>query len=166
MRNSDVQDLYLQYGQELQGYLTRRLSCVETAADLTQEAFVRLIGADPSRAVESPRAYLYRIASNLVTDHYRDQKKRPQPVTADRSDAVADRRPGQERTLLAKDQVGHLERAIEGLPRRQREVLLLHKFEGMSYGEIALRLGISKNTVMVHMMRALAHCRDSLSDIA
>ena len=57
-----------------------------------------------------------------------------------------------------------LERAIDDLPRRQREVILLHKFEGLSYSAIAERLGISKNTVMVHMMRALAHCRDRLAD--
>ena len=163
MRNDDVQDLYLQYGQELQGYLVRRLSCAETAADLTQEAFVRLIRAEPTNALDNPRAYLYRIASNLVTDHYREEGKRPQRVVAEQPTAIADVAPGQERALLAKDQVSHLERAIEALPRRQREVLLLHKFEGMSYGEIAERLGITKNTVMVHMMRALAHCRNSLS---
>ncbi len=162
VRNDDVQNLYLQYGQELQGYLVRRLSCAETAADLTQEAFMRLIRTGPGSALDNPRAYLYRIASNLVTDHYREEGKRPQSAVLQPT-VIADVTPGQERALLAKDQVTHLERAIEALPPRQRQVLLLHKFEGMSYGEIAERLGISKNTVMVHMMRALAQCRDSLS---
>lgn len=163
MRNDDVRTLYLQYGQELQGYLVRRLSCAETAADLTQEAFARLIRTNPGSALDNPRAYLYRIASNLVTDHYREEGRRPQPAVLQQPTVIADATPGQERALLAKDQITHLERTIEALPRRQREVLLLHKFEGMSYGEIAERLGISKNTVMVHMMRALAQCRDSLS---
>ena len=163
MRSGDVQELYRQYGQELNGYLFRRLECAETAADLTQEAFVRLLRAGPASLVENPRAYLYRIASNLLTDHYRDQTRQPRTTAEDLSAAVVDGTPGQERALLAKDQVGHLERAIEELPPRQREVLLLHKFEGLSYGEIADRLGISKNTVMVHMMRALAYCRDHLA---
>ena len=163
MRSSDVQDLYRQYGQELQGYLSRRLKCAETAADLTQEAFVRLIRGGPQGLVDNPRAYLYRIASNLLTDHYRDQTRRPRASAEPLSIAVVDGTPGQERALLAKDRVGHLEQAIGELPPRQREVLLLHKLEGLSYGEIADRLGISKNTVMVHMMRALAYCRDHLS---
>ena len=66
--------------------------------------------------------------------------------------------------MLARDEVRRLEAAIDSLPPRQRQVLLLHKFEGLSYAEIAERLGISKNTVMVHMMWALARCRDSLAE--
>ncbi len=71
--------------------------------------------------------------------------------------------PSPERTLLAKDEVRRLEQAIRDLPARQREVLLLHKIRGFSYAEIAEELGISKNTVMVHMGRALANCRDRLA---
>jgi DNA-directed RNA polymerase specialized sigma24 family protein len=41
-------------------------------------------------------------------------------------------------------------------------VFLLHKFEGLSHADIATRLGISKNMVEKHIIKALAHCRDRL----
>lgn len=53
---------------------------------------------------------------------------------------------------------------MEQLPPRPREVLFLHRFEGLSYAEISARLGISRNTVMVHMVKALGLLRRQLHD--
>ncbi len=164
MRQSDVKRFYFEHGEELQRYLTRRLNCAQTAADLKQEAFIRLMNGQPAEALENPRAYLYRIASNLVADHFRGVKFEPRIVASGFRDTVPDERPGPERAILAQDEVRSLKLAINDLPPRQREILMLHKFEGLSYGAIAERLNISKNTVMVHMMRALARCRDRLSE--
>ena len=74
MRHSDVRRFYSEHGEELQRYLTRRLNCAQTAADLTQDVFVRLMRSEAADAVENPRAYLYRIASNLLADHFRDAR--------------------------------------------------------------------------------------------
>ncbi len=163
MRHSDVRRFYSEHGEELRRYLTRRLNCAQTAADLTQEVFVRLLRSEPPGTVENPRAYLYRIASNLLADHFRGMKRRADLADTSLWDAIPDEAPSPEWALLTRDELRRLERAIEELPPRQRDVMLLHKFDGLSYGAIAERLGISKNTVMVHMMRALAHCRDRLS---
>lgn len=164
MQHSDVRRFYSAHGEELERYLNRRLNCAQTAADLTQEVFVRLMRSESASAVENPRAYLYRIASNLVVDHFRSVKQQPGLMGTAHWETVPDDAPSPEKTLLTRDELRRLERAIAELPPRQRDVMLLQKFEGLSYGAIAERLGISKNTVMVHMMRALAHCRDRLSD--
>ena len=164
MRHSDVRRFYFEHGEELRRYLTRRLNCAQTAADLTQEVFVRLMRSEAAGALENPRAYLYRIASNLLADHFRGAKLQPKVTGAALWETVPDEAPSPERALLTRDELRRLEGAIDELPPRQREILLLHKFEGLSYGAIAERLGISKNTVMVHMMRALARCRDRLSE--
>ena len=164
MRHGDVRRFYSEHGKELQRYLTRRLNCAQTAADLTQEAFVRLMRVDAATAMENPRAYLYRIASNLLADHFRRAQRQPSVMGTSLWETVPDKAPSPETTLLTQDELRRLERAIDELPPRQRDVLLLHKFDGMSYQAIAGRLGISKNTVMVHMMRALAHCRGRLSE--
>ena len=164
MRHSDVRRFYSEHGEELRLYLARRLDCAQTAADLTQEVFVRLMRSDATVAVENPRAYLYRIASNLLADHFRGAKRQPTVVGTPLWETVADKAPGPESALLTRDDLRRLERAIDELPPRQRDVLLLHKFDGHSYQAIAEQLGIAKNTVMVHMMRALAHCRDRLSE--
>ena len=164
MRQDEVGTLYLEHGQELRRFLTRRLACADTASELTQEAFGRLLRRRRAGPLKNPRAYLFRIAANLVTDHLRRRARSPLTVEADRLERLTDREPGQERVLLAKDDVRRLERAIAELSPRRREVLRLHKFEGLSYEEIAGRLGIAKNTVMVHMMKALAHCRARLAE--
>ena len=164
MGHSDVRRLYSEHGEELRRYLTRKLNCAQTAADLTQEVFVRLMRSEAAGVMENPRADLYRIASNLLADHFRGMRRQPEAPGAPLSETVPDRAPSPEKALLTRDELHRLERAIDDLPRRQREVILLHKFEGLSYSAIAERLGISKNTVMVHMMRALAHCRDRLAD--
>jgi len=52
--------------------------------------------------------------------------------------------------------------AVEALPPRTREVFRLHKYEGLSYSDIAEQLGIAKNTVMVHMVKALGLCREAM----
>ncbi len=164
MRRDDVRQFYFEHGEELQRYLTRRLNCAHTAADLTQETFVRLMNGRRTETLENPRAYLYRIASNLVADHFRGMKLAPRPAAPAIRESVPDDAPGPESTLLARDEVRRLEKAIDDLPPRQRQILLLHKFDGLSYGAVAERLGISKNTVMVHMMRALARCRERLAE--
>lgn len=160
----EVRMLYRRHGREIRLYLARRLNCAETAADLAQETFVRLMRSRVSAPIQDPRAYLYRIAANLVTDHVRGERQGPSLQPDTHLAWLPDAGPGPERTLLGRDAVRRLERAVDDLPPRRREIFRLHKFEGLSYGEIADRLGIAKNTVMVQMMKALAHCRDRLAE--
>ena len=164
VRSEEVKHFYIQYGAEVQRYLTRQVKCGFTAADLTQEVFLRLVRSGNSMELSNPRAYIYRIASNILTDHIRGAARKHSASHEPISDTVAEEAPGPEDRLLSRDELMRLERAIADLPQRQREVMTLHKFDGLSYRDIADRLGISKNTVMVHMMRALAHCRDRLAD--
>ena len=161
---SDVQALYRLHASEIKTYLRRRVRCAETAAELTQETFVRFMRSAARTPIESPRAYLYRIAANLLTDHSRKKSVRLEVVSEDAVDQVADSHPGAEQTVLAKEELRRLQQAVDVLPPRRQEIFILHKYEGLSYSEIAERLGISKNTVMVQMMKALSFCRDHLAD--
>lgn len=164
MGQANVQAIYLQHSQEIERFLLRRLACPETAADLTQETFARLLRAGATEQIENVRAYLFRIATNLALDHLRRGRHMVPAPEGDALERLADSRPGQEQHLLSREALDRLQRAVDILPIRQREVFRLHKFDGCSYQEIAARLGISKNTVMVHMVRALARCRAALDE--
>lgn len=158
-----LEDLFRRYGASLQRFLTRRGARPDVAADLTQEAFLRLLQAGPPDGIRSQEAYLFRIATNLAVDrHRRDGDGAIRPLAEDEHGALADPAPAAEAALLSREALAVLRQAIADLPPRGREVFLLHKFEGLSYGEIACRLGIAKNTVMVHMARSLAHCKRRL----
>jgi len=162
--NKALDRRYRDWREELERFLTRRLSSPDLAAELAQEAFVRLMRVDPPSLVRDPRAWLFRTASNLAIDHHRSAARAPfQAVDDAVRENVADPTPTQEMAALSREELEVVRKAIEDLPPRGREVFKLSRFEGLSYSEIAERLGISRNTVVVHMVRSLAHCKQRLN---
>jgi len=101
-------------------------------------------------------AYLFRVARNLVIDHRRRQSASIE-VKIDDSElqAIADPQPNAESQLVTRDELRRMDRIVAAMPARPREVFRLSRIEGLSFAEIARRLGISRQTVHEHMMRAL-----------
>lgn len=159
-----IQSYYRAWHAELERFLIRRLPSREVAEDLMQEAFIRLTRAQGPPPIRDPKAWLFRAARNLVVDHYRASARAP--LAEQLSDATfhtADPAPTAEAVLLSREELDVVLLAIEDLPPRGREVFRLSRHDGLGYGEIAERLGISRNTVMVHMTRGLAHCKQRLN---
>ena len=67
--------------------------------------------------------------------------------------------------FAANETAAAIQRAVETLPRRQREVLLLRWQRQASYDEIAQTLGISPKTVAIHVGRAIQHLREMLAQV-
>jgi RNA polymerase sigma factor (sigma-70 family) len=155
--------LFQQHMPDLQRFLTRRVGNTEAAADLVQETFLRLLQFEPARLVGNPRALLFTVASHLAIDHLRRDAHQI-PANTQRADAVEqpDPRPSIEHMALSREQIALLKRAIAELPPRCREVFILHKFKHLSYSDIASKLGISRSTVVKHMIKALEHCKRCL----
>jgi RNA polymerase sigma-70 factor (ECF subfamily) len=150
-----------QYHVDLQRFLTRRLRSAQQAQDLAQEAYLRLLRVERIELIRKPKAYLYRIAVNLISEfRLREQRE---PVTFDSdaldqaaltaSDAPADEQG--ERT--ANEQ--QIETLLEQLPPLYRAIFVLRKRDGLSYQEIAQQLEISAHTVKKYLARAVALCR-------
>ncbi|MNL68404.1 putative RNA polymerase sigma factor FecI [compost metagenome] len=70
-----------------------------------------------------------------------------------------------DRVIDYRQRLAALERVIADLPSRQREVFLMHKFDGLSHSEIAAELGITRSAVEKLIMKALAACRDRLDGL-
>ena len=101
------------------------------------------------------------LALNLLLDRLRADGRRDKRFVA--SELGEDRdsgEPSAEDVLAQRQRVRLLAEVIDELPPRQREVFLMHKFDGLSHAEIAEKLGISRSMVEKHVMRALAFCRD------
>ena len=153
------------YWDELAGFLGRRLGDPAIAADLTQETYLRAEAVPANIAIIYPRAWLFATARNLLVDHARRRRVRGFGLgAADDLTELPDEQPRIDAVLLAREELDVLARAVDALPPRTREVFCLHRFDGKSYAEIAQELGIAKNTVMVHMMKALRLCRDALRE--
>lgn len=151
------------YHRELLNFLTRQVSDRDTAADLAQESYVRVLTAQSSgQAVLDMRALLYRVARNLVIDQHRRAEVR----WHDAIDMLPeDQHPAaplhlQPEELLASRQVIHAYvSTIEGLPPRCREAFVLYVFDECGQGQIAQRMGITVSMVEKHVVRGMVACR-------
>jgi RNA polymerase sigma-70 factor (ECF subfamily) len=133
----------------------RRRFGPELAEDLAQETFARTLNA--SDAIRSPRAFLLRVALNTARNQLRDAAARPQlaPEGPESDRAAA---PAEQPDLLL------LKETILALPPKLRDVFLLSRFGGLTYGEISVRLGIPLKTVEWRMSKAIRLCVARMRD--
>jgi RNA polymerase sigma-70 factor (ECF subfamily) len=129
----------------------------DAAEDLSQEAFTRLQSA--GRGIVHPRALLLTIATNAARQLFR--KNQVRSPDSDMSDELFD-----DTSWQAEDQESELllKQLIRALPPPLQDVFVLSRFEGLTYPEIAQRLGISTKTVEWRMAKALAICAARLRD--
>lgn len=129
---------------ELTGFLVSRVHCPEAAADIIQDAFLRLTQFESASRIDNPKAFLYKVVGNLAIDHQR-KAQREQSRHADKEalEDQADAAPDLERHVYSRQQLAHLRMAIAELPPRCREVFILHKFRHYSYSQIMSELGIA-----------------------
>lgn len=158
-----ITSLFHQYREELTRRLIGMVKSRETAADLVQDTYVRLLRLGNRQTVEQPRALLHRIAANLAIDHLRKEKHLVHAADSlDAAMAVPCQTPSPERALLGKQRFRIVLHAIERLPSRTREAFLLCRVYGYSYQEIATRMNISESAVEKLLMRALDRSYEAL----
>lgn len=165
MTGKTLKGLFLAHRRELQAYLTHKLKDAETAADLTQEAFLRFAEQNSASGVNVAhgRSYLYRTAHNLAIDHVRQKARQKTDASAhDEMAAIADDKPTQEEQTDARQKLELLQAAVVELPERTRQIFVLNRIEGLSYTETAERLGISESSVQKHLAKALLHVTQRL----
>lgn len=161
VHRSRIAELYRSHFDDLVGFLTRRVASRELAADLVQELFLRLLSRDGSvAAIRHDRGFLFRSARHLAvevrrTPRWRDVPQEPLPEPT----ALV---PSPEVSLADRQTVDRLAVVIERLPPRCREAFVLHKFEHLTYPQVAKHLGISVSAVEKHMARALDACRTAM----
>lgn len=152
--------LYIEHVGEIRRFLTRRICCVEAAAELAHEVFIRYMAAEPESSILNPRAFLFRIAGNLAIDHARRHPiKAGQWVDIAECDDLASDYPSPERFAAARQELDRLRRAIEALPPKCREVFIRHKFDGVPQAGLAREFGVTVNAIEKHLVRALIFLR-------
>jgi RNA polymerase sigma factor (sigma-70 family) len=158
-RRSSLLQSFAEHRDALLRFLNRRLNNAALAEDLIQETWLRAANsqalASGAAAIDNPRSYLFRIASNLVLDHQRHVGHGIELQATDEAAAIADPQPSPEDIVLYRSEFARLLEVIDGLSPRCREVFRLCRFEGFSHAKIAERLRISRNTVVSHMVNAL-----------
>jgi RNA polymerase sigma-70 factor (ECF subfamily) len=128
--------------------------------DLAQEVYARVYESAREKIPQPVKPFVFTIARNLLIDRVRHEQVVPIEAVADLETlGVAVDAPGPDRNVMAQDELRRLQAALEKLPPRAREVVVLGRIEGLSGKEISQRLGIGASTVSEHLatgMNALA----------
>src|SRR5690242_12673513 len=150
--------LFERYHRSLFRYFVSMSGHREQAEDLVQDVFFRMLryraSYDPN---QSFTAWMYQIARNASVDQAQKRRgevvgieefndRRPEPVSAS---------PGPEESAARVQDLALLKRALERLPAEKREILVLSRFQGMKYEDIAAVLGCEPGTVKVRVYRAM-----------
>lgn len=158
--------VYERYATELTIYARRRVGRgPPEPEDLVQQAFANFAGMQNPADVKNPRAFLYRVIANQITDHNRSaghqravdvEDARLEEFFQDKDEISP------EIVLLDRERFSKVAETIRSLPRRQRRFLLLNRLEGMTYTEIARRNGVSIMTAKREVDAAIRKCRLAL----
>lgn len=143
-------------------YILARTSHPQVAEDLTGEVFTRMIRHLPEyeeRGVPF-RAWLYRIASNLVKDHYRSKEQAPLPLTVVEETNMSMN--SSERVVEQTLTLASVQEALAMIDETQSEVVILRFLAGMSLKEVALTLNKSVGAVKSLQHRGLSALRVAL----
>lgn len=165
-----------QYQQLMYGTVFRLLLDYDTAADVTQDAFIAAYKAIKSyRGDASFRSWLLRIGTNMACDHWRRVQRHPtasldiiadedEPQTASTFDALTttDTESNPEAYALSRELQAIIEQGLNQLPLEQRTVLVLYDIQGLSYEEVAQATQTSLGTVRSRISRGRAHLRTIL----
>lgn len=155
--------LYNSYKHRLSANFIKLLRDDELAKDALQDLFVRVWNGRASIDPEqSFRAFLFRIAKNLVIDYYRKAARdKSMQEKMLRENEISYQHV--EEQLVSRENIGLVRSIIDKLPEQQHRAYMLHKIEGKSYNEISELMGISPSTINKHIYMAHRFVKDRLA---
>jgi len=147
--------LLAEHAPALRNFLGARCRDDELTAELLQEVAARLVAAAPRLDVNgNPRGYLFRVAANVWRDYLRRELVRRRAFNEMR-DGERTPPPASDERVLERDLATAVRRVVDALPAAQREVVTLRHGAGLTFREIAERLGRPLGTVLTQMRAAL-----------
>lgn len=161
---AQVAQLFADHHDRLEAYLRTRLANRDDAAELAQEAYLRMLRVKRAHLIRHPHAYLYRIARNLVHELYASPRASSvADIDVDTLES-ADPSPFDLAVLARRREL--VEEAMEELAPKCRAALLLRWREGLTQAEIARRMNLSRQMVQKYLAVGIAHCRKRLRKVA
>ena len=151
---ADAEALFAAHQPGLVRYLSRAIGHADTARDLTQDVFMRVVASDVLPGSDGERrAWIFRIARNLAIDHQRRQQVRR---------AAAARTPAADVQHASQDTSIAVNEALASLDALDRDVFLMREAAGLSYAEIAAACDLTIDAVRSRIHRARLQLRDRL----
>jgi len=129
--------------------------------DLCQDVYIRIYEAAQKEIPDPAKAFVFATARNLLIDRIRKEHVVSIEAVAD-LDAlgIALDEPGPDRSAMARQELRQLQGALDRLPQRWRDAVVMRKIDGLSRPEIAARMGIAEPTVSQHLAAGMAALAD------
>lgn len=167
----NLQRLFQNHARELNRFFRRRGHNAETAADLTQDTFVRVMSASSSGSSgqsgkdNNPRAYLHQVARNLSIDLYRRERVVEYVNMPDEEwRRIADMTPTPETIVYDRQRLMIIEKALLELPEQTRRAFELHRLDEKTIAQVAGELGLSVSRTWTLIKRGYVHLRACLNE--
>lgn len=152
--------IFDQYYESIRSFAYYKTGDVDLADDIVQEVFLKLWNNLKSVKDETVKALLYTIASNTIKNHFKHQKVvynfQKQEVSDDSAEEA-------DSDLRQEELNKKLQDALAEIPEKAREVFLMNRIEGLTYNDIAERLGLSVKAIEKRMSEALSILRSRIS---
>jgi len=151
-----VGGLFKAQAKKVRNFLTFRLKSADDADDAAQDVFLKLWRHEKSGHLrEEATAYMFSAAYSAATDLERHRVRHQHEVLDDLdSERVAEDQPALEEQRHWRDALAHLVSELKLIPDAHRKAFVLHHFKGLSYTQIAKKMGVSTRTVERHMVQA------------
>ncbi len=147
----------------LMQYLQHNWRNKSDIVDLRQEVYVRVFEAARTQIPERTRQFVFTTARNLLIDRVLHEQIVPIEAVADlEALEVAKDAPDPERSTIAREELRRLQAALDRLPPRCREAIILRKIENLPINEIAQRMGIGGKTVEWHLTNGVRALTEAL----
>lgn len=147
----------------LMQYLERNWRNPNDVPDLRQDVYVKVYQAALKQIPENAKHFVLATARNLLIDKSKHERIVSIETASDLDEfGVAADVPGPDQIALARDELRHLQAALDRLPERCREAIVLRRIQGLSRTEIATRMGVSELTVSTYLSRAICLLADVL----
>lgn len=161
--NGFLQETYLLHRDELCRYILKQFGRnILEPEDVIQATFAKLAALDEPGLIENPRAFLYKMAYNVAVDMQRRAQVRDKHIGNDAGYLEAMDEASPERVLDGQERLSLVSKALWGMPKKRRRMLIMSRFENLSYAEISRRTGLSETVVRKHVSNALADCQKAL----
>lgn len=158
-RMSALAELVRRHQDSIRAVAYRVSGIWDVADDVAQECFLRLFRSARSyKPTAAFRTWLYRIVVNLCLDKARSARPAALPEKLPARDG------GPDAKLLQEEKRRAVQEAVAKLPERQRIALVLHRFEHLTHGQIAIATGWSESAIESLLTRAYEQLRQALAD--
>lgn len=153
-----INQLYQEHHEWLVRWIARRTQGVENAQDLAHDTFMRLLDRPTlPDGIRSPRAWLAKVAGNLVIDQARRQVLENNYLAMLESLPDAEH-PSPEQQMELLGILEQIDRLLDGLRPVEKTAFLMARLDGLAYREIAEELGVSLSSVEKYIAKAMLKC--------